>query len=133
MNPYGWQHAKKITIPAGGSITVELPASRPILDKLTLWATTGARTTGAAAIQPRINGANFGAAGAITGPDSVVALRLDDVASGVTLLPAPNVATGSRVPTGNEPDGFTVDFVVTGTVSDQITLYWVGVGYAGGN
>jgi len=61
MSTEGWKHYEKVTVPAGGDATFVIPtASRPHLEKLTIFALSGARVVGALTFQPQINGEDFG-------------------------------------------------------------------------
>jgi len=129
MNPYGWQWTTKVALVAGAAV-VQLPASRPILEKLTVWATGGQRTLSATSFQLRVNGVNVGAAGTLTGIDTDIVIQLEDGTNGSILLPVP-IPPGKGNP-AVPPDAFAVDIAITGTGTEEVTLYMAGVGYAGG-
>ena len=130
MNPYGWQWTTKVAL-VGGAAVVQLPTSRPILEKLTVWATGGQRTIAATSFQLRVNGVNVGAAGTIgAGVDSDVVIQLEDGTNGSILLPVP-IPPGKGNP-ATPPDAFAVDISIAGTGAQEVTLYMAGIGYAGG-
>jgi hypothetical protein len=67
MQGHGWQAVKRVTVPHGGNIAVALPPSRPVLDKLTIWASSGARPLTNMTFQTRVNGKNLGGSVSIVG------------------------------------------------------------------
>ena len=130
MNPYGWQWTKRVQLTAGAAVLV-LPITC-ILEKLTIWATSGARTIAATTFQLRVNGTNIGAAGSI-GPGVVsgIVVQLEDGTNGSILLPAPLPA--NRPPTGpGERDNLVIDLSIAGTGSEEVTVYVAGIAHAGG-
>jgi hypothetical protein len=131
---YGWQFAKRVAVPAGGSISVELPAGRDVLEALTIWAVSAAVVSGKS-FQLKINGVNLGAAVAFVGPGVLSQVVFQaHTATGSILIPK-----GPRpgVPTNNlatVPNPFDVEMVVTDTsaVIQEVTVYMTAIGRPGG-
>jgi|OM-RGC.v1.027940712 hypothetical protein len=119
-----WRQAERITVPDGGSATFTLAPSRPlVLNKLTIWATTGQRVlTGDMTFQARINGKSLGS--------------LVTVASGVTVNDVIYVQGGDEsdnlIPqsSGAPVDPFVFDILISnaaGTDMD-VSIYAAAVG-----
>lgn len=136
MQGFGWQFAKKVTIPAGQSLAVLLPYSRPVLEQLTVWASTGVRIAGNVTFQLRVNTKAFGSNVSVVG--AVVA---DIVAgegetyTGSVVFPVgrghllnPDIAENA----GNL-DPLDVDVLITNAdaAALTLTLYVAGIGRDG--
>lgn len=142
MSEHGWQWQKKVTVPHGGSIAVPLPGGRPLLERLTIWASSGSRVIVNVSCQPRINGKNYGAAVAFVGVkaadpimDATAVGRVLPVGKGSMPLGAA-AAVGASVPsidTSADPFDFDVNLTNTDAVDADITLYFAGVGRDGGS
>jgi hypothetical protein len=133
MSEHGWQWQKKVAVTNGTPVAVALPGGRPLLEKLTIWASSGARTLTNMSCQPRINGKNFGAAVAFVAAkaadpifDSNAVGRILPVSKGG----APADSTGAPV------DPFDFEVLLTNAApatTEEVTLYFAAVGRDGGS
>lgn len=125
MAEHGWQWHTRVSVPAAGTAAVMLPLGRPLLERLTVWASSGARTLTNMTCQPRINQKNFGSSTAF------VAARAADPIFDAT-------ATGRVLPVGvtvlSVADPFVFDVLLTnaGGADESVTLYFAAIGRDGG-
>lgn len=130
MTEHGWQWQKKVAVTNGTPEVVSLPIGRPLLEKLTIWASSGARTLTNMSCQPRLNGVNFGAATNIAGAPAAT-LVFDSEAEG-HIMPH---GLGTMDAPDTRADPFDFDVLVTNTAvgtTESITLYFAAVGRDGG-
>jgi len=125
MSEHGYQFQKKVTVPATGNIAVALPSGRPLLQQLTVWASSGTRVVTGLTFQPRINGKNLGSSVAVT---TVVAA--DVVYDDPRVIPA---VKGSLSAPGTV-DAFEFDILITSSHGSpqDVTLVFAAVGRDGG-
>lgn len=130
MQGHGWQAIKRVTVPHGGNIAVALPPSRPVLDKLTIWASSGARSVTNMTFQPRVNGKSLGGSTNIAGAvaaDVIFAMHgasFDQVLLGYSKLDvSPNAPQPGL-------DALEMDVLVSnaGAGDEDVTVYFVGIG-----
>jgi hypothetical protein len=129
VSTYGWQSKIKVTVPATGNIDVPLPDGRPTLEKCTIWATGGARLLEGLTFQAKLNGINFGSSVAHVGPArfSSDVFRSGDGAADAFILP-----TGIDDINIGDPWDFVMNITSTLGSDQEVTLYFVGIGHAGG-
>ena len=135
MQGFGWQQTNTVTVAGTGTQVVALAPSRPILEKLTIWATSGRRTIASLTFQARINRVNFGTAVTIT-----AAIAADPVCGqGVTYageLLIPQGVGGLDAPDQSSPrtDPFQFDMLISNgdAAAATVTLYFTAIGRDGG-
>jgi len=125
---YGWQKKVKVTVPATGNIDVPLPGGRPVLEKLTVWATGGERILTGLTFQAKVNAVNFGSAVAHAGPGKLAApvFQSGDGAVDALLLP-----TGFASQADGDPWNFVINVASAGA-EQEVTMYFAGIGHPGG-
>lgn len=136
MHGSGWQQERVVTVAGGGTVAVPLPTARPLLEQLTVWASSGARQLVNASFQARVNGKAFGTSVSIVG-----AIAADIVfAESVTVTGAFIVPQGTGHLYNPDPgcpqfDPFDFDVLVSnGDVNPMtVTLYFAAVERAGGS
>lgn len=118
-----WQDIKRLTVPHGGTATFTLPHQAP-LERLTIWAISGPRTITNMSFQPKINGANYGAAVTVVG---AVAAKIVLSSGGATS--ENNLIPYTRPDIGSTADPFTMTVVVSnaGANDEDITLMAVAL------
>jgi hypothetical protein len=131
--PASIQQVKKVTVAAGGTLSVPLESNMPV-DRLTIWAVTGTRKI-SMTFQPRVNGVSFGAATTI-GAAAVAATTLY-TSGGATkediIIPQPS-APAITTPPDQVPDPFVFDIFITnndGVNAGTVTLYFCGYNHTG--
>ena len=124
MSEHGWQWQSKVTVPGGGTATVTLSSGRPLLERLTIWTSSGNRVLTNMSHQVRINGKSYGAAVAIVGAKAADVV----VDSGTTGRIFPRGVTTGVV------DPFVLDVLLTnaGLSPEDVTIYFAAVGRDGG-
>ena len=143
MSEHGWQWQKKVDVVNGSPLAVLLPTGRPLLQYLTIWASSGSRTLVNLSCQPRINGKNFGSAVAFVAVkaadpifDSSTVGRILPVGKGQMPLSAA-AAVGASVPAiDTTADPFDFDILLTNAdagTTVSVTLYFAAVGRDGGS
>ena len=135
MQGYGFQQVSTVTVPGSGNATVLLAPSRPPLQELTVWATSGTRTIASLTFQARINHQAFGTSVTVTAQPAATIVAGENVTftgdilfpQGLGMLNMPEQSAP-----GIDPFDFDV-FVTNGDPAPAIvTLYFVGVGREGG-
>jgi len=133
MQGHGWTHTKKVSVPGGGgTLAVALPPSRPVLEQLTIWASSGSRVLSNMTFQARVNGKNFGASANVTGAVAAdVVLAMNGATRDQVLLPT---RSSSFTAADTPHDKFEFDVLLTnaGAGAEEVTLYFVGIGRDGG-
>lgn len=130
MAEHGWQWQKKVTVPNAGTATVALPGGRPLLEGLTLWASSGSRVLTNMTCQPRINGKNYGSSTAFVAAKAADPI-MDATATG-RVLPV-GKGTMTTVDTSADPFDFDVLLTNAGAAPEDITLYFAAIGRDGGS
>lgn len=118
-----WQEAKKITVPGNGTATFGFVHHAP-LDRLTIWAVSGARTIANLSFQPQINGQNYADAVPMTG--SIISALI--FGSGGALKDN-NLFPFRPPPYAASLDPFDLSVLITNGDADpaDVTLYAIGL------
>ena len=119
MSEHGVQQVSQVTVAAAGSTVVTF-ANRELVEKLTVWASSGARTLSNMTFQPQINGVALGASSNVSA--AVAALSIYTAAN--LIWPVDS----SR----GDPMIFSVLVSNAGAGSETVTLIFAGVGRDGG-
>ena len=129
MQGHGWQKVQKISVPAGGTAVVSLPPNRPVLERLTIWASSGMRTLSNMTFQARANTKNYGASVNVTGARAADVV-MDSGANGRLFA----VGKGSLTAPLTAGDALEYDILLSnaGGSAEEVTLYFVGIGRDGG-
>jgi hypothetical protein len=117
-----WRQANKLVVPASGTASFVLAASRPIaLDKLTIWASTGARVLSAnLSFDVRLNTKSIASTVTVAAPQTVNTIIYATAATSMLLIP-----TDTR-----DIDPLVFDVLVTnaGLTDVEVSMIAVGIG-----
>jgi hypothetical protein len=118
------QHAKRYTVPNGGTLRVYLPAN-VALEKLTVWATAGIRALTNMTFQPQLNGANFGTSTVITA--AVVNAAIYQSTGTRDQLLMPKLSAEQGLAAGVDPLEFSILMTNAHSSPESVTLIFLGI------
>jgi len=132
MSEHGWQYVKKVSVPAGGTTSIALPPSRPLLQQLTAWASSGERVLTNMTFQMKINNTNFGAAATVVGIKAgKIVFAMNGATFDQAIIP---VGKGTLTSPSPQGDAFELSMLLSSAavVAEEVTVYFSAVGRDGG-
>lgn len=131
---YGWTQLESLTIPNAGSVDFTLSPSRPVLEKLSIWALSGARSLAAGlTFQLRLNGQPIGAAVA-PGAGVLAEAVVQDVVGSATenwIIPPSRNTDAVNLASGFDPFVLTVSVANATGAEVKVTMVASAIGRGG--
>lgn len=125
----GFSWSKKITVTDAAPVDVVFPMSAPV-ERLTVWANSGARDLTSVDFQPRVNGSDYGSAVSVAAaPAADVVYRSGGAAAEDDIIP---YVSPSDEAAGVDPFVFSIRVTNnTPASSVDVTLHFAGIWHQG--